>query len=166
MTGAFQGWRLLWCAVAAGCLASSLMGCGGKAEKEAQPPSLDAAEALLMETALRAETALTRLSQLEGDPSGGGEIPRIVPARLLKRVDFEWIGPAQEAAEELAGLVGYGFEMAGAVPAKPVMVELRSRNRPVIMILRDVGLQAGSVAAVTVDAERGLVVLDWTGGGK
>ncbi len=46
------------------------------------------------------------------------------------------------------------------------MVEIRSKGRPLIMVLRDVGLQAGAAAAVTVDAERGLVVLDWTGTGK
>ena len=144
----------------------ALSGCVGAGGDQAEAPSLDRAEALLMEAALRAETALTRLSQLEGNPSGGGAVPRIVPAGLLKRIDFEWVGAVEEAVRELAGVAGYGFEMAGARPARPVMVEVRSKDRPVIMILRDVGLQAGSVAALTVDAERALVVLDWTGGGK
>ena len=119
-----------------------------------------------MEAALRAETALTRLGKLEGNPAGGGEIPRIVPSALLKRVDFDWIGPLDGAAKVLAGTAGYGFEMAGARPLLPVMVRVSAKNRPLIMIFRDVGLQAGSVAAVTVDPGRSLVVLDWMGGGK
>ena len=148
------------------CVSAALWGCGGGKPPVPEPASLDAAEAMLTEAALRAETALTRLSRLEADPEGGGEIPRIVPGVLLKRVDLEWIGPAEEAARKLAAEADYRFETAGAAPARPVMVELRARNRPLIMVLRDVGLQAGAAAALTVDGERGLVVLDWTGGGK
>ena len=152
--------------VSAGCVAVLLGGCLAKRSPQVETPKLDAAEAMLVEAALRAETALTSLSKLEGNPAGGGEIPRIVPSALLKRVDFDWIGPLDLAARELAGTAGYRFETAGALPVRPVMVRINARNRPLIMIFRDVGLQAGSVAAVTVDAERSLVVLDWTGGGK
>ncbi len=141
-------------------------GCLGVNAPQVEAPKLDAAEALLVEAALRAETALTRLGKLEGNPAGGGEIPRIVPSALLRRVDFDWIGPLDGAARQLAGTAGYGFEMAGARPVKPVMVRVNAKNRPLIMIFRDVGLQAGSIAAVTVDAVRSLVVLDWTGAGK
>ena len=133
---------------------------------EARVPELDAAEAMLVEAALRAETALTSLAKLEGDPAGGGAIPRIVPPALLKRVDFDWIGPLDGAVRALAGTAGYAFETAGARPARPVMVRMNAKNRPLIVIFRDMGLQAGSAAAVTVDAARGLVLLDWTGGGK
>lgn len=148
------------------CVSVALWGCGGGKPPPAGPASLDAAEALLTEAALRAETALTRLSRLEADPESGGAIPRIVPGALLQRVDLEWIGPVEEAARTLAAKADYRFETAGAAPARPVMVELRARNRPLIMVLRDAGLQAGTAAALTVDGDRGLVVLDWTGGGK
>lgn len=119
-----------------------------------------------MEAALRAETALARLARLEGAPEGGGAIPRIVPAGLLERVDLSFVGPVETLVEELAGKAGFRFERSGAAPARPVMVEVRARSRPLIMVLRDAGLQAGAAAALVVDAERGLVVLDWTGGGK
>lgn len=151
---------------AAVCGAIALTGCSGTRQAAPPTPTLDAAEAMLVQAALRAETAVTRLARLEGNPAGGGAIPRIVPEALLKRVDFAWIGPVEEAARKLAGRAGYRFETAGAAPARPPMVELRSENRPLILALRDVGLQAGRAAALTVDAERGLVVLDWTGGGK
>ena len=143
-----------------------LAGCLSRAEPEEAMPALDAAEAMLMQAALSAETALTRLSKLEGNPAGGGEIPRIVPEGLLKRVDFQWVGPVDEAARRLAEEAGYRFETAGAAPLKPVMVEVRSEGRPLIMLFRDLGVQAGNAAALMVDAERTLVVLDWTGGGK
>ena len=148
------------------CAAGILTGCIGTRSPDPVMPSLNAAEAMLLDAALRAETAVTRLAALEGNPAGGGDIPRIVPEGLLKRVDFEWIGPVDEAARRLARAAGYRFETAGLRPARPAMVEVRSKGRPLIMVLRDVGLQAGGGAAVTVDAERGLVVLDWTGTGK
>ena len=119
-----------------------------------------------MEAALRAETALARLSRLEGAPEGGGAIPRIVPAGLLERVDLSFVGPVETLVEELAGKAGFRFERSGAPPARPVMVEVRARSRPLIMVLRDAGLQAGAAAALVVDAERGLVVLDVDGRGK
>ena len=148
------------------CAGIALSACIATRSAEPEMPKLDAAEAMLMEAALRAETAVTRLAALEGNPEGGGEIPRIVPEGLLKRVDFEWIGPVDEAARKLAEEAGYRFEIAGKRPVKPVMVEIRSKRRPLVMVLRDVGLQAGAAAAVMVDAERGLVLLDWTGAGK
>ncbi len=145
----------------AGCL-----GLDGPMKPEAAEARLDAAEALLTEAALRAETALTRLARVEADPSSAGEVPRIVPSALLRRVDLEWIGPIETVARKLAESAGFGFETGGAAPARPVMVEIRARRRPLIMVLRDAGLQAGAEVALTVDATRRLVVLDWTGEAK
>ena len=144
----------------------ALPGCLAERKPTVAAPSLDSSESLLMEAALRAETALTRLARIEGAPSGSGEIPRIVPAGLLKRVDIAFVGPVETLAEELAGQAGFAFERSGAAPARPVMVEVRARSRPLIMVLRDAGVQAGSAAALVVDPERRLVLLEWTGGGK
>lgn len=153
-------------AALAACLAQA--GCLGRigAEPPPAPRPLDEIELRLTEAALRAETALTRLARVEADPEGGGEVPRIVPEGLLRRIDLDWTGPLDSLVRKLAGEAEYRFETAGAPPARPVMVEIRAARRPLVMVLRDAGLQAGAAAALTVDAERGLVVLDWTGGGK
>lgn len=145
-----------------------LAGCLARFEAEAPPAPrpLDPIELRLTEAALRAETALTRLARVEADPKGGGEVPRIVPEGLLRRIDLHWTGPLDELVRKLAGEAEYRFETAGAAPARPVMVEIRAARKPLVMVLRDAGLQAGAAAALTVDAERGLVILDWTGGGK
>ena len=143
-------------------------GCLGRVEAEPPmaPRPLDAIELKLSEAALRAETALTRLARVEADPKGGGEVPRIVPEGLLRRIDLDWTGPLDALVRKLAGEAEYRFETAGAAPARPVMVRIRAVRKPLVMVLRDAGLQAGAAAALTVDAERSLVVLDWTGGGK
>ena len=132
----------------------------------AAPPPLDAAEAMLTEAALRAQTALSRLARVEADPSAGAEIPRMVPEGLLRRVDLSWTGPLHELVRVLAADAGFALETAGAAPARPVMVDIRAERRPLVMVFRDAGLQAGAAAALTVDADRRLVVLDWTGGGR
>ena len=154
----------------AAALAAPLVvaGCLGRfaAEAPLAPRPLDPIELRLTEAALRAETALTRLARVEADPKGGGEVPRIVPEGLLRRIDLHWTGPLDELVRKLAGEAEYRFETAGAAPARPVMVEIRAARKPLVMVLRDAGLQAGAAAALTVDAERGLVILDWTGGGK
>ena len=157
---------LLRAAAWAACLVPA--GCLGRFGEEPPPAPrpLDAIELKLSEAALRAETALTRLARVEADPKGGGEVPRIVPEGLLRRIDLDWTGPLDELVRKLAGEAEYRFETAGAPPARPVMVEIRVARKPLVMVLRDAGLQAGAAAALTVDAERGLVVLDWTGGGK
>ncbi len=131
-----------------------------------EAPPLDRAEMVLMEAALRAETALIRLARLEGAPDAGGDIPRIVPAALLERVDVEFVGPVETLVEEMARKAGFDFDSAGAAPARPVVVDVKAASRPVIMVLRDAGVQAGRSAALVVDAERRHVRLDWTGGGE
>ena len=147
-------------------LALTLPGCLVDRKPEVSTPPLDASEALLMEAALRAETALARLARIEGAPADAGEVPRIVPAALLERTDIAFIGPVERLAEELADRAGFAFERSGAAPARPVMVDVRGRGRPLIMVLRDAGVQAGAAAALVVDPERRLVLLEWTGGGR
>lgn len=146
------------------CLA--LAGCLERGPPVVEAPPLDKAEMLLMEAALRAETALIRLGRLEGAPDEGGDIPRVVPAGLLERVDVSFVGPVETLVEEMARKAGFGFDVGGIAPARPVLVEVRAGSRPIIMVLRDAGVQAGRAAALVVDAERRHVRLDWTGGGR
>ena len=81
-------------------------------------------------------------------------------------MDVSFVGPVETLVEEMARKVGFGFDSSGTAPARPVVVEVRARSRPVIMVLRDAGVQAGRAAALVVDAERRHVRLDWTGGGR
>ncbi len=55
------------------CAAGILTGCIGTRPPDPAMPSLNAAEAMLLDAALRAETAVTRLAALEGNPAGGGD---------------------------------------------------------------------------------------------
>lgn len=123
------------------------------------PPRPDPAELRLTEAAVRAEAALAALAGAAGaEPA---PVPRIVPEALLARVTVDWIGPLETLTALLAERAGYEFATAGPRPARPPVAELRARERPLILAFRDLGLQAGAAAALTVDAERGRVQLDW-----
>ena len=131
----------------------------------------DPAEMRLAEAASRAEAALTTLARIESartpPPPAGvpadrpGSSP--VPPELRQPVTLDWIGPLETLAETLARYAGYRFAVAGRPPVRPAMVAVRAENTPLIEVLRDAGLQAGSAATLIVDAGSRTVRLDWSG---
>ena len=134
----------------------------------AQP---DPAERRLAEAAERAEAALTVLARIRAadTPPPPAGPPADVPGRsplppaLRRPVTLNWIGPLETLAETLAAYAGYRFVAAGAPPVRPAMVAIAAEDAPVIEVLRDAGLQAGSAATLTVDAGGRTVRLDWSG---
>ena len=157
------------------CLAGMLLaGCDAfhmnlGMETDARPPigdtPPDLAEARLVEAAARAEAALTALARIRAAETAAPavETPVVVPAVLRRPVTLSWIGPVETLAETLAARAGYRFVAAGAPPVRPAMVAIAAEDTPLIEVLRDAGIQAGAAATVTVDAERHIVRLDWTG---
>lgn len=132
----------------------------------AQPRMAEAAELRLSDAALRAERALTTLQRIKSgtDPELGAEIPRLVDPDLMQAVTLDWVGPLASLLESLARQAGYGFEVAGPEPVTPLVVSVQAESRPLIFVLRDAGLQAGSGALVVVDAGSRQVRLDWRPG--
>ena len=137
------------------------------AQEMPAPPvaGLTPLEQRLLEAAERAAAAqvmLARLRQAERAAPLPAALPRLVPEALLRPVSLDWTGPLEALAARLAAEAGYGFEVAGRAPVRPVMVALRAEGRPLIALLRDAGLQAGAAATVVVDPDRRGVRLDWT----
>ena len=148
----------------------------------------DLAEVRLAEAAERAEAALTMLARIQaaqtppppaglpldvpgrspgpGSSPGPGHSPgpgsSPVPQALQRPVTLDWIGPLEALAETLAGLAGYRFVAAGPAPVRPLMVTVTAEETPVVEVLRDAGMQAGSAATLVVDASRRTVRLDWS----
>ena len=84
-------------------------------------------------------------------------------AALLARVTLDRSGPLERLAERLAGEIGCDFAVAGPRPPAPVTVGIEVKDEPAILVLREIGAQARDRAALTVDAARMVVRLDWTG---
>ena len=158
-------------AMAAAALAAFAVGCvtdGGlqaPVPQEAGPGAgePDLAEIRLVAAALRAEEALTGLRRaLAADrPLEDTPAPRLVPEALGRRVSLDWTGPLETLAERLADEAGYGFEAAGAGPVRPLIVDIDAVARPLIAVMRDAGIQAGTAGLLVVDATRDVVRLDW-----
>ena len=150
----------------AGCDAFHLnMGTGTDARPPIGHVRPDVAEMRLAEAAARAEAALTALARIRAAETAAPavETPVVVPAALRRPVTLSWIGPVETLTETLATRAGYRFVAAGAPPVRPVLVAIAAEDTPLIEVLRDAGIQAGTTATVTVDAERRIVRLDWTG---
>ncbi|MDE0407014.1 MAG: DotD/TraH family lipoprotein [Alphaproteobacteria bacterium] len=140
----------------------------------------DPAEVRLAEAAERAEAALTMLARIQtaealpppaglplevpGSSPGPGRSP--VPQALQRPVTLDWIGPLEALAETLATQAGYRFVAAGPPPVRPLMVAVAAEETPLVEVLRDAGMQAGSAATLVVDASRRTVRLDWPAPGS
>ena len=88
-----------------------------------------------------------------------------MPQALQRPVTLDWIGPLEALAETLARHAGYRFVAAGSPPVRPLMVAVAAEETPVVEVLRDAGMQAGSGATLVVDASRRTVRLDWSAAG-
>ena len=112
----------------------------------------DPAVLRLVEAATRAERALLALAHARD----GGEMnvspPRVVPEELLQKVTVDWIGPLEPLAADMAERAGYRFTESGPPPVSPRMVTIHAPEAPLVLVLRDAGLQAGDTARLVVDA--------------
>lgn len=125
------------------------------------PARPDPAETRLVEAVERAERALASLARAALEPEPGLPDAGSLPAALRAPVTLDWAGPVEALAETLARRAGYRFAEAGRPPARPLIVTVEAEGKPLIAVLRDAGLRAGSAATLTVDAAARTVLLDW-----
>ena len=156
--------------VCAAALAGPLAGCVSwtpgppPAAAPAAANEPDPAEMRLVEAVERAERALASLARTLPAPGPESGLPdaSTLPAALRRPVTVDWSGPIEALAADLARRAGYGFAQAGRAPARPLIVAVETKDAPLIAVLRDLGLRAGSAATLTVDAANRTVLLDWT----
>ncbi len=150
------------------CMLLAATGCEFLADfgREAPPAAAetDPAAELLASAALRAEAALAELARARAaeNPIDATPPPALVPQELLREVRVDWTGPLDTLVSRLAEEVGWDYVEAGPEPAVAPIVEIHTDSSPVILILRDAGIQAADLAAVTVDARARQVRLDWS----
>lgn len=113
----------------------------------------------LASAADRSSAALQTLAAVEQarTPQANMNLPPAAPQELRRTVTVNWNGPITGIAKTLADRAGYRLDVTGATPPVPVVVNISAYQRPVIEVLRDVGLQAGSRASVIVDSDRRVV---------
>lgn len=123
----------------------------------------DSVTAMLAEAADRASLSLEKLAAVEYARSPGIGVGPAgnAPPELTRAVTVNWVGPVEPIAKTMAERAGYSFLPVGAAPPNPVVVSLDIENRPVIEVLRDIGLQLGMRGDVKVDSENRVVELHY-----
>ncbi len=111
----------------------------------------------------RASAALQTLAAVEQHKTPLATVSSVsnVPKELLRTISVEWTGPLEPIVKTVANRAGYRFSILGAKPPVPIVVQVRSVEKTVIDVLRDIGLQSGTRADVVVDADRKIVEINY-----
>lgn len=142
-----------------------LSGCSGRPLRT--DPQLVAApdkvSALLAGAADRASVALETLAAVEQARSPGVAVSPIAdaPPELMRAITVNWVGPVEPIAHKMADRAGYVFQTIGTAPVAPLVVSIDVENKPVIDVLRSIGLQMGMRADVRVNAGRKIVEIHY-----
>lgn len=111
----------------------------------------------------RASAALQTLASVEQARNPGVSIQAVpyAPQELRRSVSVNWIGPIEPITQRLADRAGYVMHVSGDVPPVPLVVNIQAKQKSVVEVLRDVGLQAGQRADISVDPDRKVVELNY-----
>lgn len=111
----------------------------------------------------RASTALQTLASVEQarNPSVAIQAVPHAPQELRRTVSVNWVGPIEPLLLSLSDRAGYQLQVNGDKPPVPVVVSIQAREKSVVDVLRDLGLQAGRRADVVVDPARRIVELNY-----
>lgn len=125
--------------------------------------SPDRVSGMLAEAADKASNALQTLAAIEQSRAPAATLARTenAPAELRRAVTLNWVGPVDSITKMLADRASYTFNALGDEPPVPVVVNLDVENRPIIDVLRDIGLQLGARADIRVDSVRRAVELHY-----
>ena len=146
------------------CILLPLTGCTKPYRSDPQVASQpDKVSAMLADAADRASVALETLAAVEQARTPAIAVGPIenAPDELQRSITVNWVGPVEPIAQKLADRAGYLFQTIGTPPAVPVVISIDVENKPVIDVLRSVGLQLGSRADVKVDGTRRMVEIHY-----
>lgn len=123
----------------------------------------DKVSMMLADAADRSSNALQTLASIEQQRSPGVAVAPITgaPPELRRAITVNWVGPVEPILKTLADRASYGFQAYGQQPPVPVVVSIDAENKPVIEVLRSVGLQLGVRADVRVDGQSRMVEIHY-----
>ncbi|MDR3450766.1 MAG: DotD/TraH family lipoprotein [Alphaproteobacteria bacterium] len=115
----------------------------------------------LAQAADKASRALDNISNIEQQRNPA--VPAIpddyanASPNMMQPVSIRWSGPIEQIARVLAERAGLRFRVKGREPAVPLVVNVDAYQQPILHVLRDVGLQAGNRADLSIDQNEGVV---------
>ena len=149
-------------------LAAGVSACSSLEKHSNDEPQIVAAPdnvtAMLASAADRASTALQTLAAIEATRTPATNIGPVgnAPTELRRAITVNWIGPAEPITNTLAERAGYQFMTIGSPPPVPTVVSVDVENRPVIDVLRNIGLQLGGRGDIKVDSQHRIIEIHYT----
>lgn len=153
-------------------LSLAVAGCSmiGNNKVKVETPQLVAApdkvSLMLADAADRAAKSLEVLAAVEQERTPAASVAPIAnaPLELRRAITVSWTGPVEPITKKIAGRSGYEFLSLGSAPPVPVIVTLDVQNKPVIDVLRDIGLQLGKRGDLVVDGTRKVIEVHYLTG--
>ena len=136
--------------LASATLLSGCAGLNGPAHDKIKPvdPVANTVDAELIAGSNRTNRLLSDMVSTEAARRGLKETARGQPSGVLASdVTMSWHSPVDGILRQIANLIGYRFVIFGK-PALPVIVSIEARNTPLMDVLENIGVQAGSRADV------------------
>jgi len=111
----------------------------------------------------QASVALKTLASIEQSRNPNIQIESVAgaPQELQRVMTIDWTGPIEPITKKVADRAGYSFQINGNSPSTPIIISVTSREKQVVEMLRDIGLQAGRRADIVVDIEKKTVELNY-----
>ena len=79
----------------------------------------------------------------------------------MRAITINWVGPVDQIVKTLADKSSYRYIVLGSVPPVPLTVNIDVTNKPIIEVLRSIGLQLGARADVYVDSAEQIIALTY-----
>lgn len=148
------------------CLSMVLSSCAyipkrGQTQLVAEPDPVDLMLADAADRSTRALETLAAMEQTQMPIKPVAAVPN-APQELQRAVTFDWTGPVEPLAEELARKAGYTYGVIGAKPVAPITVTVRAVNVPLINVFRDLGMQMGARGDLKVDGEQRMIEIQYS----
>lgn len=143
-------------------LAALLAGCATPQPPKAEP--IDPVLKELREAASSAANSQKKIAETDAAAQPKKSVvvlPKQVDPAVAKRVDIDWTGEGETLAAKMAAEAGYKFTVSGRKPAIPVLVSVSNQDVRVADVLRDIGLQCGTRATVTISSAAKAVVFHY-----
>jgi len=143
-----------------------LSSCAGYAQRSAQPQMVaepSSVDLMLADAADRSTRALETLAAVETTKMPIKPIAVVpdAPLELQRALTFDWTGPVEPLIEELTRKAGYRYGIIGNKPSLPITISMRANNKPLINVLRDIGIQMGARADLKVDAQSRMIEVQY-----
>ena len=81
------------------------------------------------------------------------------PPGMDARISLDWVGPVDPVLKMISEAADYDYRIIGKKPVVDHFIRLKHQSSPAIDILRDAGVQVGSVAEVVVFPSTRLIEL-------